>query len=113
MGKTNKKLPRTEFRCPRGRKKALSEGCRKKENVRCHSKAKGIPPDDWDDEKFDKSCFLPLKVALSLMASGVSVEDASRMVSVRFNIPYLQVLPRVATREKWLHDKHSKYYIGE
>jgi hypothetical protein len=98
MGRTYKKLPRTQTRCPRGRKKALGEGGRgisDESQLRAHSKAKAIPPDDWNEVGFDSQCFLPIKIAREMLRDGMDVVSVARKISLRFHIPYSQVLIQI------------------
>lgn len=63
MSRTRKKFPwqwNSCFRCPKGQKNALVNNARKS----------AIPPDAWDDISYDKQCWLPQRVAESLVKKG-------------------------------------------
>jgi hypothetical protein len=75
MSRTRKRFPRTMYRCPRGRKQALVAGVRKG----------AVPPDSWEDIRFDKQCWLPLRVSDRMRKRGWS--ERAILDRIRKDVP--------------------------
>jgi len=94
----------------------LGEGGRgvaEESQLRAHSKAKAIPPDNWNDVGFDDQCFLPIKIATGMLNDGLDVVTVAQKTSRRFQIPYLQMLRRVIRAAEHIaaRKKHKNLYL--
>jgi hypothetical protein len=74
MGKTFKKFPRSYYRRPKGRKRALVQEARKR----------AVPPDAWDDIRYDKQCWFPDELGRRFREAGISREEAIRKLRRKF-----------------------------
>lgn len=80
MSKTYKNYPfNTYHRNPKGRKKAIQNGCR----------PKAIPPSSWDDIPIDKQCWRPWKIGGLLVDQGLlSTSEIIKKLMKKFNLKY-------------------------
>jgi hypothetical protein len=64
------------FRVPRGHKKALTHGSRKK----------AVPPSSWDDIKLSPETYLPAKAMKRMKKKGVPKEVAIEKLRNKWNL---------------------------
>lgn len=75
MGNTYRTIPSSYFRSPRGRIQALRRGDR------------AVPPDPWEDIRFNGEVYLPWRVARRLLEEGRGPEEVVAILRRRFRVP--------------------------
>lgn len=76
MSRTYKKYTGNCFRSPRGHRQALVAGLRKSK----------VPPNAWDDISFDKTVYMPHRVADGMAAKAESFNDIVRHLMKKFKM---------------------------
>jgi len=76
MGKTRKRIPRTIFRNPKGRIRAILSSAR----------TKSIPPHSWEDLPHDSQCYIPYRAASNMLDQGFPEEEILRRLRRKFKL---------------------------
>ena len=92
MSRTYKHYPRSYHR----RKSGHPQGLRRKltreevdEGIPAERK-KAIPPDPWDDDRYDDVCHIPNRAAENMKDQGLSREEIVRNLKRKFKLSHVE-----------------------